>query len=120
MKHNRLSALLLCLLNAGFAFGEQNARAVKPIESFIAEPSRVTNSATFQGAQLVRKSLNGETFSIPKSWRLVSVVSDTHGSPQSREYVLFFQDTKGAVHTLGLQMSGSISGSNLITIPAQD
>lgn len=120
MKLKTVGAMMLSLATTHSSLGQQIVRTVKPVEVFIAEPSRITNEAAFQSNLIIKKSLNGQPFSIPKTWRLVSAVPDTHNSPQSREYILFFQDTKGAVHTIGLQMSGSVTGSNVITIPAQD
>ena len=120
MNLKSVGTLVLSLATAHSSFAQQNVRTVKSVEVFIAEPSRVANEAAFQSNITIKKSLNGQPFSIPKAWRLVSAVPDTHNSQQAREYILFFQDAKGAVHTIGLQMSGSVTGSNVITIPAQD
>ena len=120
MNLKKVAILTLCLADVSNTFAQQNVRNIKPVESFIAEQAKITNGASFEGAQMIRRGLKGETFAIPKAWRLVTVVPDARGSSQVREYVLFFQDNKGAVHSLGLDMSGSVSGSNLITIPAQE
>jgi hypothetical protein len=94
-------------------------RALESIDTYIAEPAKITNSVNKQGADIIRKSLKGEHFTIPKDWRLVSVVSDKTGESKGQDYVLFFQDTKGDIHSLGMNMSGALSGTNMIHIQAK-
>lgn len=91
---------------------------LKSPRSFVGEPARIANDLSLQSNQLVKKALNGKDFSIPKTWRLVSVVPGISRSSGSSEYVLFFQDSGGSVHSLGINMDGSITGNNIIQIPS--
>ena len=121
MSIRRLLALIFFGLGVSISSSaQQDIRSLKQIEAYIAEPAKIVNDVGFQSYQLVKQGLKGEGLAIPKGWRLVSVVFDTSGASKVREFILFFQDAKGAVHTLGVQMSGAVSGSNILTIPTVD
>ncbi len=107
--------LLFITVNASAQVSDRDLQA-NP--SFLAEPARMVNQANYQGAQIIKSSLKGKNFSIPKTWRLVNAVPSIAGSPGGGEYVLFFQDAVGAVHTIGVQTDGSVSGNNVMHIPS--
>ena len=115
MKYPALILLFMCSMS----YGQSELHGLKSNDSYSTGIAKVTNSASFQSSQIVKKNMNGEQFSIPKDWRLVSVVNEKPGTSSSSDYVMFFQDSKGGVHSLGVQLSGSISGGNMIYIPAQ-
>jgi hypothetical protein len=102
------------------AHAQPVAGPLKSNDAYVSEPTRTVNAAIFQSHQLIKKSLKGESFTIPKDWRLVSVVPDNAKSAAGTEFVLFFQDAQSAVHSVGIQANGALSGHNLITIPAKD
>ncbi len=110
-----VALLLVITLNASAQVSDRDLQA-NP--SFLAEPARMINQANYQGAQIVKSSLKGKNFSIPKTWRLVAAVPSIASSPGGGEYVLFFQDAGGAVHTVGVQADGSVSGNNVMHIPS--
>lgn len=115
----RMLALGMALLPQ-LSHAQHGQLQLKPNEAFLTEQTRIVNSATYQGNQLIRKSLNGEAFIIPKDWRLVSAVPDESKGKGTIEFVLFFQDSKSAVHSIGIQKNGSLSGNNFIFIPASE
>jgi hypothetical protein len=102
------------------AFAQKNLHGIKQNDSYKTEISQTVNSATFATSQIVRKNLKSEDFFIPKDWRLVSVIPSTSVSSRNSEYILFFQDSKSGVHSLGIQMDGAVTGSNLLHIPASE
>lgn len=113
---NILVASLLGVTVHGYA--QVSDRNLQSNPSFLGEPAKLVNEASFQGAQVIKSSLKGKTFSIPKTWRLVDVVPAIASQAVAGEYVLFFQDSGGAVHTIGLQTDGSVSGNNVMHIPS--
>lgn len=104
-------------LLVGQAWAQSSMSGLKSNESYVTDISRISNTATYQGNIAIRKGLKGEPFTIPKDWRLISVVPDRTRDGSS-EYVLFFQDSHSSVHTVGLTSSGLLSGNNLLLIPA--
>lgn len=88
-------------------------------DGYISEPAKLSNQADAQGHALMRKTFKAEPFKVPKNWRLVSVVAEPKINTTSQDYVLFFQDAQGAVHSVGVQMSGALSGKNVLYIPAE-
>jgi hypothetical protein len=100
------------------AYAQSTKGQLKSNEAYLTEITRNINSASFQGNQIIKKSLKSEPFSIPEDWRLVSVINLPSKNNSSPEYVLFFQDSNAAVHSLGVQSDGLLSGNNLIYIPA--
>jgi hypothetical protein len=120
MKHKFKLILIFVLTFLIFRVQAQTiGRSLESIDIYISEPATISNSVNKQGADIIRKSLKGEYFTIPKDWRLVSVVPDKTGPSKGQEYVLFFQDAKGDVHSLGMNMSGALSGTNMIHIQAK-
>ena len=107
--------LLSCLSEA-----QQNRSTLKSNEVFLTEPSRMVNSLSYQTNQEIRKGLKGESFKIAKDWRLVSVTQVNSKTHSESEFILFFQDAKSAVHTVGIQSNGMLSGNNLFFIPASE
>jgi hypothetical protein len=120
MKHLILIPSAFILSSFLFNVGAQTSqRALESIEAYVSEPAKVTNSVNKQGADIIRKSLKGERFTIPKDWRLVSVVADKANSSRDQDFVLFFQSGNGDVHSFGVSMSGALSGGNMIHIQAK-
>jgi hypothetical protein len=117
--HQRLLALGVALLPQ-LSHAQHGQIPLKSNEVFLTEQSRIVNSATYQGNQLIRKSLKGDSFTIPKDWKLISVIKDEAKSDSRSEFILFFQDSKSAVHSIGVQNNGYLSGNNLIFIPASE
>jgi hypothetical protein len=110
--------IILSFLFINIAHAQSTKGQLKFNESYLTENARNINSATFQGNKIIKKNIKGESFSIPNDWRLVSVVNSSSKNTTSSEYVLFFQDSNAAVHSLGIQSDGLVSGNNLIYIPA--
>ena len=108
--------LSLCIFNVG---AQTDQRTLESIETYISEPAIVTNSVNKQGAEIIRRSLKGDRFTIPKDWRLVSVVVDKVSASRDQDFILFFQSGNGDVHSLGVSMSGALSGGNMIHIQAK-
>jgi len=112
---------ILCLVFlTSFCFAQNIQTPLKSNEAFLTEQSRIINSANFQSNQIVKKALKGEAFNIPKDWRLVNVLQDSAKGSGNNEYILFFQDSKSGVHTIGIQSTGLLSGNNLVFIPASE
>lgn len=102
------------------SLAQQNQLQLKSNEAYLAEQSRIINSTNFQANQIIKKALKGEPIKIPKNWRLVSVIQDESKENNKIGYVLFFQDSKSAVHSIGIQNNGLLSGNNMIYIPASE
>lgn len=113
---NILAVFLLAATVHGYA--QVSDRDLQANPSFLGEPAKNINEASFQGAQIIKSSLKGKTFSIPKTWRLVNVVPLISSQAGAGEYILFFQDSSGAVNTIGVQTDGSVSGNNALHIPS--
>jgi len=94
--------------------------ALKSNEAYVTEQARIVNSTSIQSNQVIRKALKGNQFTIPKHWRLVSVLQENSKVNGGSEYVLFFQETNGSVHSIGITNAGSVSGNNIISIPVAD
>lgn len=102
------------------SLAQQNQLTLKSNDAYLTEQSRIINSTNFQANQIIKKTLKGESFKIPKDWRLVSVIQDDSKGNSKNEYVLFFQDSKSAVHSIGIQNNGLLSGNNFIYLPASE
>jgi hypothetical protein len=102
------------------SLAQQNQLPLKSNDAYITEQSRIINSTNSQANQIIKKTLKGESIKIPKDWRLVSVIQDDSKGSSKNDYVLFFQDSKSAVHSIGVQNNGLLSGNNTIHIPASE
>lgn len=118
MTHSFLLGLIAILL-APTVYAQSTVKGLTAADSYIAEPAKLVNQADAQGHALLKKAFKTETFKIPKNWRLVSVLPETKSNATGQDYILFFQDSQGAVHSVGVQMSGAVSGKNLLYIPAE-
>lgn len=112
------SIIVLAFIFINISHAQSTKGQLKSNEAYLTEITRSINSASFQGNQIIRKSLKNEPFSIPVDWRLVSVINSPSNNNSSPEYVLFFQDSNAAVHSLGILSDGLLSGNNLIYIPS--
>ena len=100
-----------------------NPCAAQPLEqtsSFIPETSRLINQASIQANNAIRKAQKTDDLRIPKDWRLVSVTTVSKTSSNDPEFMLFFQDSKSNVYTLGITTSGMVTGRNIIKIKASE
>lgn len=98
-----------------FINAEKLPGSLESNNAYITDQAKSVNSFNFQGAEIIKKGLKGESFKIPKDWRLVSVQKDNARSSES-EYILFFQDAKANVHTLSVGLSGMISGNGTMSL----
>lgn len=91
------------------------------ISSFTPETSKIVNNTTIQTTQLIKKSQKSEEFTIAKDWKLITAIkSSDKPNVVNSEYVLFFQDSKSNIHTIGIYPNGMISGNNIIHIKANE
>jgi hypothetical protein len=114
-----LTASFFLFLIMSESCAQNNPRTLEANDAYVAAPAVVSNQANRQGYELIRKSMKGERFTFPKEWRLVNVILEKSNLNKESEYVLFFQDDKGDVHSIGLDMSGALSGANMIHIQAK-
>lgn len=110
---------ILTILLSTTAHAQSTVKGLTAADSYIPEPAKLVNKADAQGHALLKKAFKTDTFKVPKNWRLVSVVPEAKLSSGGQDYIMFFQDSQGAVHSLGVQMSGAVSGKNLLYIPAE-
>lgn len=110
--------ILIIFISSSLVHAQTVKGQLKSNEAYLTEISRTINDSSYQSSQIIRKSGKGEGFSIPHDWRLVSVVNLLPKNNTNIEFVLFFQDSNAAIHSLGVQSNGSLSGNNLIYIPA--
>ena len=110
---------VIAILLSNTALAQSTVKGLTAADSYIPEPAKLVNQADAQGNALLRKAFKTDTFKVPKNWRLVSVVPEAKLSSGGQDYILFFQDSQGAVHSVGVQMSGAVSGKNLLYIPAE-
>lgn len=110
---------ILTILLSTSVHAQSTVKGLTAADSYIPEPAKLVNQADAQGHALLKKAFKTETFKIPKNWRLVSVLPETKSNATGQDYILFFQDSQGAVHSVGVQMSGAVSGKNLLYIPAE-
>ena len=74
-----------------------------------------TNKVAIKAQEQVKNALNGEDFTIPKTWRLVSVINK-----KENHYIMFFQDNvSNSVFSLSVDGSGHLSGQDLIYLEAK-
>jgi len=118
MRNKAISICIIFLSNLSIA--QYSVTTLKSNEVFLTEQSRIINSTNFQTYQIIKKTLKGEPIKIPKDWRLVSVIPDDDKGNRKNDYVLFFQDSTSAVHSIGVQNNGLLSGNNMIYIPATE
>jgi hypothetical protein len=98
-----------------FIYAEKLPGGLESNNAYINDQAKSVNSFNIQGAEVIKKALKGETYKIPKDWRLVSVQKDNTRSSEN-EYILFFQDAKANVHTLSVGLNGMISGSSTMSL----
>ncbi len=110
---------ILTVLLSNATLAQSTVKGLTAADSYIAEPAKLVNQADAQGNTLLKKSFKTDSFKVPKNWRLVSVVPEARSNSGGQDYILFFQDAQGAVHSIGIQMSGAVSGKNLLYIPAE-
>ena len=82
-------------------------------ESYITPIVKTTNEVGYHANIQAKEAMSGKSSAIPKSWRLVNVIGKINGG-----YVLFFQDKDASVHSIGLDASGFVSGTDVIVIPS--
>ena len=112
--------LLILIAYLGVANAQNNHNVLKYNPSSTTEQSRIANDVNYKTNSIIKINLKAENFSIPNDWKLISVVLDQNKQTNSNEYVLFFQDSKSAIHSFGIQNNGLISGNNQIFIPSNE
>jgi hypothetical protein len=110
---------VFAILLSNTALAQSTVKGLTAADSYIPETAKLVNQADAQGHALLKKAIKTEAFKIPKNWRLVSVLPETKSNAAGQDYIMFFQDNQGAVHSVGVQMSGAVSGKNLLYIPAE-
>lgn len=106
-----------------FVCSSINPCAAQPLEqnsSYVPETSRLINQTSIQANNDIRKIQKTDDLKIPKDWRLVSVAAVSKTSSNDQEFILFFQDSKSNVHTLGITTIGMVTGRNIIKIKATE
>lgn len=96
------------------------AQPLEQTSSYVPETSRLINQTSIQANNTIRKVQKTDDLHIPKDWRLVSVATVSKTSSNDQEFILFFQDSKSNVHTLGINASGMVTGRNIIKIKASE
>jgi hypothetical protein len=96
------------------------AQPLAPTSSYVPETSRLINQTSIQANNAIRKAQKTDDLQIPKDWRLVSVTTALKTSSNDQEFMLFFQDSKSNVHSLGISSSGMVTGRNIIKIKASE
>ena len=97
-----------------------HSETLEGIIGYIPETSKIINQTSIQATTTVRKVQKTEDLSIPKDWRLISVSPISKIGSNEQEFMLFFQDSKANVHTLGITASGMITGRNNLKIKSTD
>lgn len=97
-----------------------NAQPLEQTSSYVPETSRLINQTSIQANNAIRKVQKTEDLQIPRDWRLVSVTTVSKTSSNDQEFMLFFQDSKSNVHTVGITTSGMVTGRNIIKIKASE
>jgi hypothetical protein len=116
---NKISKSVLAI----FVYSAINPCTAQPLEqtsSYVPETSKLINQTTIQANNAIRKIKKSDDLKIPKDWRLVSVATASKTSSNDQEFILFFQDSKSDVHTLGITNSGMVTGRNIIKIKASE
>jgi hypothetical protein len=106
-----------------FVCSSINPSAAQPLEqtsSYLPETSRLINQTSIQANNAIRKVQKTDDLQIPKDWRMVSVITASKISSNDQEFILFFQDSKSNVHTLGITTSGMVTGRNILKIKASE
>lgn len=104
---------LVGVLIPSLTFADSIEKSLKSNDAYISPISKKTNEVTYNANILARDAIQGKKTSIPSSWRFVNAVAKVTG-----DYILFFQDKDGSVHTINISSNGNIDGADLINIPS--
>ncbi len=115
LKFNYLIFFLFYLLSNKISV----AQSLNQIKPFIPESSRLINQTSITASEIIKNSQKSIDYKIPSDWKLVSVVPLLKNS-NDQEIMLFFQDGKGNVHSIGMTVSGIITGKNTLEIKVQN
>lgn len=114
---NNSDLLIATIIGLGF-IASTRAQPLDQTSSFVPETSRFINQTAIQATNTIRKVQKTEDLSIPKDWKLVSVTPISKLGSSEQEFVLFFQDSKSSVHSIGITSSGMVTGRNILKIKA--
>lgn len=106
--------LFLFFLQTSLIYARQVESSLKSNQVYISPISQQINQTIINSNKVIKNSLQGETITIPNSWRLINVIPNKKG-----DYVLFFQDINGDINSFGMKSDGSISGEDVIFIPSE-
>ena len=115
---SKLQFVLAFLLVALPVNGNAQQTELQSQEVYVGTPARISNNANVAGYKEVRKSVMGNTFAIPRSWKLVSAVPSSE-NVTSKQFVLFFQEPSGAVHSMEIDLDGSVTGKGILSLPVR-
>lgn len=100
--------------------GTAIAQPLDQIYSYISETSRLINQSSIQATNTIRKVQKTDDLLLPKDWKLVSVVPVSKVGSNEQEFMLFFQDSKSNVHSIGISAGGMVTGRNSLKIKASE
>ena len=111
------------LLTVSIAMGLADLSIAQPLEqtpSYVPETSKLINQTSVQATNAIRKVQKTEDLLIPKDWKLVSVTPISKVGSNEQEFMLFFQDSKSNVHSIGVTAGGMVTGRNILKIKASE
>ncbi len=116
---NNKAILLVAVVQIGF-ITLSNAQPFEQMTSYVPETSRLINQSSIQATNTIRKVQKADDLIIPKDWKLVSVAPVSKLGSNEQEFMLFFQDSKSNVHSIGVTAGGMVTGRNILKIKASE
>jgi len=106
--------MMVCLKPSKDILAADLDKELKFNEAYSSSITRTINDVGYQSNVQIRESLHGSKSSIPNTWKLISLLLKQNGT----SYILFFQDNKFNVHTVGIDSGGALTGVDAIYIPS--
>jgi hypothetical protein len=116
---NKFTLILTTIIATGL-IDLSIAQPLEQTSSYIPETSKLINQTTVQATNAIRKVQKTDDLLIPKDWKLVSVAPIFKLGSNEQEFMLFFQDSKSNIHSLGVTSGGMVTGRNILKIKASE
>lgn len=116
---NKFTLLLTALIVAG-PLDISIAQPLDQTPSYVTETSKLINQTSIQAANAIRKVQKTDDLLISKDWKLISVAPISKLGSNEQEFMLFFQDSKSNVHSIGITAGGMVTGRNILKIKASE
>ena len=116
---NKFTLILTTIIASGL-IDLSFAQPLEQTQSYIPETSKLINQTSIQATNTIRKVQKTEDLLIPKDWKLVSVAPISKLGSNEQELMLFFQDSKSNVHSIGVTSGGMVTGRNILKIKASE